>query len=281
MNSLPPSFPPERFHGRPHVNEPGVVTGKQPVRHEVPRGRVADPLLEFAVHSGAATMAKPVAGHANQDRYVNDPVHRVYAVFDGIGGDREGGEAAQAAAEYIHNATIRGNLGTLAVSRTVDLQDVMYAQARVLQGTNTYLEGIDGGTTATLAEVVESENQIFAVWSSIGDSRIYRHRLADFKMQQLSRDEGTENVLAKYLKYDAPAQRSSIIQYHIERLTDGDGLILVTDGVTGDRGYDLMEPHELERHYLEGVTPTEAAINLVRNARKIDDRTAVVVHIGD
>lgn len=281
MNSLPPSFPPEKFHGRPYVSEPIVVSGERPIHHEVPRGRVTDPLLEFSVHSGAATMAKPVADHANQDRYVNDPTRRVYAVFDGIGGDREGGEAAQAAAEYIHSATVRGNLGTLAVSRAIDLQDVMYAQARVLQGANTYLKGIDGGTTATLAEVVESEQQIFAVWSSIGDSRIYRHRLADFKMQQLSRDEGTENVLAKYLKYDAPAQRSSILQYHIERLADGDGLILVTDGVTGDRGYDLMDSREVERHYSEGVTPTEAAINLVRNARKIDDRTAVVVRIGE
>lgn len=99
-------------------------------------------------------------------------------------------------------------------------------------------------------------------------------------MKQLSEDEGEGNVLRKFLGGDTNSSTTVTQSSHL-RLNHGDGLVLVTDGVTGDTATDMMHPNELEYYYSKGVTAADAARNLIEHARKIDDRTAVVVRIGD
>jgi len=258
--------------------------GRRILRHEVKRAEAEIFSPATIVQSGAATIRKPHVNGVNQDRYIDDPVHRVYAVFDGVGGDEHGDEAAEAVARYVRTMTSARFLGARAIPRVLDLQNVMNQQRSILTGANqaifddTLARG--SATTATLAEIVEAEERTFAIWSSIGDSRIYRHDIDTRKMRQLSNDEGSGNRIHKALTGYRNSM-STVVQSGIVELRHGDGLVLVTDGVTGDYGDDIMHPNELEYYYSEAVTATDAAKSLVAHARKIDDRTAVVVRVGE
>jgi len=58
-----------------------------------------------------------------------------------------------------------------------------------------------------------------------------------------------------------------------------DRLVLVTDGITGDTHGDRLSKSDFERYTDLGMTATESAEALVNNARKVDDRTAIVIDI--
>jgi serine/threonine protein phosphatase PrpC len=64
-----------------------------------------------------------------------------------------------------------------------------------------------------------------------------------------------------------------------ENLKSGDRIVFCTDGVTGDNPDEEMSSEEIARLVTEASGPEEAAQRLVRDARKIDDRTAIVVSV--
>ncbi len=65
-------------------------------------------------------------------------------------------------------------------------------------------------------------------------------------------------------------------QYGEVHLQPGDKIVLCSDGITGDYGDDLMSDAELAYLVNSSRTAVEASRKLVSQARKKDDRTAVV-----
>ncbi len=61
-------------------------------------------------------------------------------------------------------------------------------------------------------------------------------------------------------------------------LNKGDQLVLCSDGITGDVAADRMSNEDLARA-VHGFSSDEAVANLMQRAKKIDDRTAIVVNI--
>ncbi|MBC7546704.1 hypothetical protein H7171_03080 [Candidatus Saccharibacteria bacterium] len=67
-----------------------------------------------------------------------------------------------------------------------------------------------------------------------------------------------------------------LTQSGIIELAEGAEVILVTDGITGDRAPDLLHESDIQKVLTESSSAQAAAENLVQAARKIDDRTATV-----
>ena len=128
-----------------------------------------------------------------------------------------------------------------------------------------------GATTGTLCRVVGGADRRFVAWASVGDSRLYVIRQG--KAYQISQDEGVGNQITNWL-----GRGGSVVAQHGNfELLSGDRLVLVTDGVTGGWGEDAMTDQELANIVSSQHNTQVAADMLVSLARKIDDRTAIVV----
>ena len=130
---------------------------------------------------GAASRAK---GPVNEDAYLVDAHRRLFAVFDGLGGSRQGAFAAKLAAGAIHAAYERQ--GAL---------DDLEAEAAFLtiavQGAGALLSATleDGLTTASVVKVcVRPDGGATALICNIGDSRVYRLR-ASGDLRQCTLDD--------------------------------------------------------------------------------------------
>lgn len=201
------------------------------------------------------------------DAYVSLPEMGIFGVFDGVGGDSHGGDAARDTAAYIKECSQQVSTDA----------DVPSALNWVRNSLNVASEDINqkyaggGNTTATLCRIVEHDGRKSVVWASVGDSRLYL--LRDGVMSMITRDEGEGRQITNAIGIGEVKQSGSF------EVQSGDRLVLVTDGVTGDYGTDIMDEQELARIVSTHDDPKEAAQALVEQARKRDDRTALVIEL--
>ena len=186
----------------------------------------------------------------------------VVGVFDGVGGDIDGGEAAETARSMFERAyhEIR-NAG-----------DIVQCLYKIQVELELYYEG---ATTATVAVVVSDDDGGATVhWASIGDSRVFV--VEDGKYIALSVDECEDvkkNVITNWLGRDEKGLRKREVQHGSLIVRACARVVLVTDGVTGDFGSDVLSKREL-------VRASKNAEALIAASRKHDDGTAVVVVVG-
>ena len=199
-----------------------------------------------------------------QDRALVDHALGLFGVFDGVGEFWDSGLAAQLAADVIARTCREQPPAPLdALVRGCEEAD------RAIGATVT------GATTATVAWIVELQLH----YVSVGDSRLYRQPIGG-PLVQVTRDEGQGNVLDNYLGHGRPWPDTSVVRQRGTLPAEpGDRVLLVTDGVTGDFAPDLLTPEDLAAA-LTGPDPQAAAEALVRVARKVDDRTALVIFLG-
>ncbi|MHB1524957.1 MAG: PP2C family protein-serine/threonine phosphatase [Candidatus Dormibacteria bacterium] len=199
-----------------------------------------------------------------QDRALIDLELGLFGVFDGIGEFQESGQAASLAADTIDAVCREAKDAPL---------DVL---VRGCEDANKAITaGVMGSTTATVAWIIGQRLH----YVSVGDSRLYRQR-ASGRLVQVTWDEGEGNMVDNYVGHRYPRFRMPVAtQKGTLRLKPGDKCLLVTDGITGDFPPDLLRPAEL-RAAIVGDDPQQAAENLIRIARKEDDRTAVVIFVG-
>lgn len=200
----------------------------------------------------------------DQDRSLIDLELSLFGVFDGVGQYRRSGEAAQLAAETIAKVCQTSGLPPLeALVEGCERADAKIAQREL------------GATTATLAWIVGSDLH----YVSVGDSRLYRQSPHDLAPVQATVDEGEGNILFNALGLGTTRGGAKVAPQrgHL-RLAQGDQLLLVTDGITGDFAPDLLTEVELGLAILMD-DPQLAAERLVGIARKRDDRTALVVFV--
>lgn len=221
----------------------------------------------------------------NQDRFLSVPERGLFAVFDGVGGQRAGEVASQTAAETIEEALAHTSAGSSVelVSRAIQFanRDIFEMaendEAYKTMATTVALVHMDGGR-ATIAHV--------------GDSRVYRledgrfHRETidhtDFndvlKAGGIGRDQlsshGRSNVINRALGVDREVE----VDVKQISLRDGARFLLCSDGI-----YRHLSDEEIARVLAENKDPQSAADELKRlvHERGADDNlTAVIVQAG-
>lgn len=211
------------------------------------------------------------AGHAEKphiadaDRTLYEPKIGLFGVFDGVG--YTGAPAAEAAVRYVsaHDSELTSPRKLAAV--------LAGASGKIYRNHDTH----KSMTTATVAKLISTDNGARALWASVGDSRLY-HVGPSGQAKQVSRDEGQGNIVNNALGQ----KNCKVEQYGEFELARGEGLILVTDGITGDTGKEVIGNDELSRHFrMAQGNPEFVAHLLLRVARKYDDRTVIVVKMND
>lgn len=201
----------------------------------------------------------------SQDGALVMPDRGLFGVFDGVGGMHGGRLASQTAVETIKSMSEKE------VHGGQDLCEMLDAASMAINRT----EGA-GASTGTLIKIQQTSERQLMTWASVGDSRVY---VVDKNGQavQLSQDEGYENKITNSLGGPGPERRARQIgRYSLQK---GDRVVLCSDGITGDKGADLMRAEELGMIVHRAQTAEAAVQELVDNARKVDDRTALVIEI--
>ena len=190
----------------------------------------------------------------------------VYGVFDGAGGHVGGREASNhtaAVVDWCCNQYILKSGSDLAWA-------LNYANEMVANNERA------GLSTAALTKVVEIDGRLKLAYALVGDSRIY---VVDKngEAQQIGHDEGYGNVITNWIgTIDEEHPRDCTWQFGEIELHEGDRVVLCSDGITGDKPEELMSDHELGEIVSRSTDAKDAAKNLIANARKNDDRTAIV-----
>ena len=229
--------------------------------------------MKFLV--GAATdVGKGRSG--NEDRFLVDPDHQLYAVADGMGGHRAGEVASATAIESLQGAYQAGAALDEAVG---EANAAVFAKA----STNVDMRGM--GTTLTAVALRDGG---IALFGHVGDSRAYLmrdggvtqvtddHSLVEQLVREgrLSPEEALHHpqraIITRALGVDPDVE---VDTYRVD-LLPGDRLILCSDGLTNMVADDLIAA------VLRGQSdPQEAAERLVDMANDAggDDNITVVV----
>lgn len=199
-----------------------------------------------------------------EDELFADQKKGIFAVFDGMGGDFGGGEASKTAAsamgeilEYVDPKTSE-ELGQI-------LTRIAYRIERNPKA---------GATTGAAGKIIATrDGKKKLIYANAGDSRIYLVR--EGEASRVTRDEGFGHTVWNALGLE----EFEMDQVGEMELEEGDRLVFCTDGVTGDTEDDSMSDEELAEIVSGARNCEQAAKELTEKARKIDDRTAIVVEV--
>ena len=222
----------------------------------------------------------------NQDRFLAIPDRGLFAVFDGVGGQRAGEVASQTAAETIeealnHSSTDGSSIET--IRRAIDFanRDIF----EMAEGDPAYK------TMATTVALIHINANHVTV-AHVGDSRVYRLEDGRFSRETVDHTDLNDDIRAgRFGKDEAPALEGrnvinralgveNNVEVEIKSLTarDGTRFLLCSDGV-----YRHLSDEEIARVLAEHKDPQRAADELKRivHQRGADDNlTAIVVQMG-
>jgi serine/threonine protein phosphatase PrpC len=221
----------------------------------------------------------------NQDRFLSVPERGLFAVFDGVGGQRAGEVASQTAAETIEEALSHASAGTPfeLVNRAIQFanRDIF----EMAEGDAAYR------TMATTIAMVRIDGDR-AIIAHVGDSRVYRLEDGHFFRETIDHTDfndarrggvvdrdhvsthGHNNVINRALGVDREVE----VEVKQIKLRDGARFLLCSDGI-----YRHLSDEEIGRVIAENKDPQRAADELKRmvHERGADDNlTAVVVQAG-
>jgi protein phosphatase len=228
-----------------------------------------------------------------EDTALIDYEHGIFGVFDGAGGVNGAKEASQLASQVVQEG-----LSGLDWNAPIDqveqrlissLKDAHKAVA------NNPEAGITTAVVAKFSRDDKLNNRVS--WASVGDSRAYVYNRETKELRQITDDETQQNEIKKAAlergetlaedAYDFMANRivnaigskagMEVYQYGTITLKANEWVMLCSDGIVGDKGSEVLKPEEIITALSTSASPTEAANNLVKIARKIDDQTAVVI----
>jgi len=211
-----------------------------------------------------------------EDAVLYVPEKGLYGVFDGAGGVSGGREASHAARDKITELSQQTEINDpLALAKMLDS-----ASDAIIAADDSSTDKDKGYTTGAVAKIIDCGSYKRLIYASVGDSRIYVVREANGRVQQVTQDEGFENIILNALGQPRHSDGSGRTkQYDEIYVFTGDKVVICSDGVTGDSGSDLMSPEELGQIVRSAGNASEAAIQLVTKARKLDDRSAIVFQV--
>ena len=223
----------------------------------------------FQSHDVATMARKDVDenGHewSNQDNYACRLDANVFAVFDGVSDGPDGAKASAIARDVVEGFDFESTGSSVPVER--QLQTCLNNASAIIAS-----QPEQNRTTAVLAKIIEENSQKYICYASAGDSRLY---IVDQNgnATQITKDEGEGNKIFNMLGSGS----RGVTQTGRLPLLSGDRIVLCTDGITGDNNDDCMPVWMLSR--IVNLYPTDPAAMLVRQARKDDDKTVIVVSV--
>lgn len=221
----------------------------------------------------------------NQDRFLAIVERGLFAVFDGVGGQRAGEIASQTAAETIEEALAHDSAGS---SEELIRRAIQFANRDIFEMAESDAELKTMATTIALLHI-EGDRATIA---HVGDSRVYRLENGRFYRETIDHTDFNDDVRAGRIASDKAAeaaQRNVInralgVESDVEvesksiPLRDGARFLLCSDGI-----YRHLSDEEIARVLAEHKDPQRAADELKRivHERGADDNlTAVVVQAG-
>lgn len=223
----------------------------------------------------------------NQDRFLSIPERGLFAVFDGVGGQRAGEVASQAAADTIEETLAHqsadGSSSTELIRRAIE-----FANRDVLE-----LADSDPAykTMATTVALIHIDGRGVTV-AHVGDSRVYRLEDGRFRRETVDHTDLNDDIRAGRIAREQAAELASRnvinralgverdVEVEIKSIQANDGarFLLCSDGI-----YRHLSDEEIARVLAEHKDPQRAADELKRivHQRGADDNlTAVVVQMG-
>ncbi len=232
--------------------DPGTVSYCQTSRTQASRGEIFRDKLNGELW----------ADNSCEDSVLSRADKLVFGVFDGAAGMGNGATASRFVADSISRYCDSKGINDLS-----GMVDAVYSAKREMEDRD-----VPGYTTATIGKIVGKEDGIYLAYLSIGDSRLYIIH-EDGTGELITQDEGFEHQITNAISQDY----GEVKQYGEYKLKRGDKIMMCSDGITGDRGADLMSVEEVCRIVKNSRDSEDASRNLVASARKRDDRTALVI----
>lgn len=225
---------------------------------------------------------QPLNGHGD-DRVLADRYEGTFAVADGMGSYNGSDQAATSIVNSL-NAGLRN-------SRFEDVNSMKEAVAVMKQAfvdsQSSVKRLVDGdvsidrqaGAVASAVKILSFGGQIYGVYGHVGDTRIaIRH--ANGEIRQITKDEclppPESNVVLHSI--NSNPDNMAFDQFGFIELQYGDRLAILSDGVTGDAEQDKLTSNEWEIAFA-APDAKKSADTFTKLAKKIDDRSAVVVDI--
>jgi serine/threonine protein phosphatase PrpC/TolA-binding protein len=221
----------------------------------------------------------------NQDRFLSIPEHGLFAVFDGVGGQKAGEVASQTAADTIEEALEHnsGSLSPESVRRAVE-----FANRDIYELADSNPSYKTMATTVALLQIDGNRATI----AHAGDSRVYRLEKGKLYRETIDHTDLDDALRSGVITEEQAAgfEESHVInralgmgpQVDVElktvKIHEGSKFLLCTDGV-----YRLVTDEEITSLLAETADPQKIAgdIKTLVHSRGADDNlTAVVVQAG-
>lgn len=213
----------------------------------------------------------------NEDAFLVDPEHEVYAVADGMGGYAAGEIASRMAIETLQSAYATGAFGAVEDGfprRGAELMSVVRAaNSRIRDAANEDEQKHGMGTTMVAARFSPGRNRVYL--AHVGDSRCYRIR--DDEMKQLTTDHtlgavGIKGPSAGKLSRAVGVFDELEVDLTVDEPQPGDYYLLCSDGLF------KMVPESIITHMVMRERPiAETVDELVKEANDRGGRDNVTV----
>lgn len=219
----------------------------------------------------------------NQDSYLSVPQHGLFAVFDGVGGQRAGEVASSMAAE-----TVEESLENISADSSYDLiaRAIKFANRDIYERAESDPEYQTMATTVALLHIDDHRATI----AHVGDSRVYRLEEGYFYRETIDHTDVNDDIRSGLLPELRGAKNHNVInralgaeadvEVELKSITvrDGTRFLLCSDGI-----YRHMADEEIARVLAQTKDLQRAADELKRIvlSRGADDNlTAIVVQVG-
>jgi protein phosphatase len=210
--------------------------------------------MRFA--NGSATHTGLVRGN-NEDAYLVDDTHQLFAVADGIGGHRGGEVASRTAIEALRAAVASGRPVNDAITR---------ANTAVLERAAGDPDLTGMGTTMTAVVVGGAQQLLVGHDHSLVEELVREGRLTAEQAESHPR----RNIVTRALGVDAEVE----VDVFTVDVAPGDRVLICSDGLT-----TMVRERDIERLLRNEPDPQRAAEQLVDAANRAggEDNTSVVV----
>jgi len=222
----------------------------------------------------------------NQDRFLAIPERGLFAVFDGVGGQRAGEIASQTAADTIEEAISHNSTSTS--STELIRRAIEFANRDIFEMAESNPAYKTMATTIALIHIAEGRVTV----AHVGDSRVYRLEDGRFFRETVDHTDLNDDIRAGRIVNEEAAEvatrnvinRALGVESSVEveiksiKVHDGARFLLCSDGI-----YRHLSDEEIGRVLSEHKDPQKTADELKRIVHQrgaADNLTAVVVQMG-